>query len=66
MIYGGGLSYLLVTTVLYTPGLLIYHFTKKEKGLPTFNQSYEKLLAIAISILGAISLFMLITGRIVL
>ena len=48
MIYGGGLSYLLVTTVLYTPGLLIYHFTKKEKGLPTFNQSYEKLLAIAI------------------
>ena len=66
MIYGGGLSYLLVTTVLYTPGLLIYHFTKKEKGLPTFNQSYEKLLAIAISILGVISLFMLITGRIVL
>lgn len=66
MIYGGGLSYFLVTTVLYTPGILIYHFSKKEKGLPTFDHKYELGLAVVIGILGVISLFMLVTGRIVL
>lgn len=66
MIYASGLSYILVTTTLYTPGIFIYYLSRKEKGLKIFEHNYEKALAAAIAVLGVVSIILLISGIIVL
>lgn len=66
MIYSGGLNYMLVTTIMYTPGLYIFFKGRQERGAKVFDNSYEKAAAIAIAVLGVISLVLLVTGKIVL
>ncbi|MCR4956730.1 MAG: basic amino acid/polyamine antiporter [Lachnospiraceae bacterium] len=66
MIYASGLSYILVTTTLYAPGIYIYYKARKEQGLSTFDHNYEKYLAAGITLLGVLSIVLLVTGKIVL
>ncbi|MDO4518240.1 MAG: amino acid permease, partial [Bacillota bacterium] len=66
MIYSGGINYMLVTTIMYTPGLYIFYRARKERGARTFEYKYEKAIAAIVAILGVISLVLLITGKIVL
>lgn len=64
MLYSAGLVYLMVTSVLYAIGIVIFAMGKKEKNLPVFERSYETALAGLIVLFAAASVFMLISGKI--
>lgn len=62
MLYSGGLSYLLATTVLYALGLIVFVLGRKERNAQVFKGA-ESIIAIAIVVLGVIATFMIITGK---
>lgn len=64
MLYSGGLQNLLITTILYAPGLIVFALGKKEKGKPLFDNKFEVGLAVVLVVLGAMSLTMIFTGQI--
>ena len=61
MLYSGGLSYLLITTVLYALGIIVYILGRKERGEKPFK-GYEGAVAIGILVLAVISIVMMING----
>ena len=61
MLYSGGLSYLLITTVLYALGMIVYILGRKERGEKPFK-GYEAAVAIAILVLAAVSVVMIANG----
>ena len=61
MLYSGGLSYLLITTVLYALGIIVYVLGRRERGEKPFK-GYEAIVAIGILVLAAISVVMIING----
>ena len=61
MLYSGGLDYVLITTVLYAPGLIIYYLGKRERGEKIFNRSWEALVAILIVIAAVVSIYLIST-----
>ncbi|MDD7215156.1 MAG: basic amino acid/polyamine antiporter [Firmicutes bacterium] len=63
MLYSGGLDYVLITTVLYAPGLLVFIRGRHEKNLPIFTRKTEKAAAAAILILAVISIYMMAAGK---
>lgn len=63
MLYSGGLDYLLITTVLYAPGIIIYCLGKKERGERFFSHSWEKGIAAALVIAAIASVYMMAAGR---
>ena len=63
MLYSGGLDYVLITTVLYAPGLIVFIRGRHEKGLPVFTRKTEKAAAAAIVILAVISIYMMAAGK---
>ncbi len=62
MLYSGGLSYLLATTLLYALGLIIFVLGRKERNEKVFKGA-ESIIAIAIVVLAVIAAFMIATGR---
>ena len=64
MLYSSGLNMLLVTTVLYAPGIIVYALGKRERGEKIFAKFYEAVLAVIIVILAIISVVMIATGKI--
>ena len=56
---------LLITAILYAPGIIVYALGKKEKNLKIFEKSYELVLAIIIVVLAVGSLVMIGNGSIV-
>lgn len=62
MAYSMGLSLVMITTVLYAPGIIIYLVGRKERGEKPFDRGYEKVLAAAIVILAVISLVLILNG----
>lgn len=56
---------LLITAILYAPGIIVYALGKKEKNLKIFEKSYELVLAIIIVVLAVVSLVMIGNGSIV-
>ncbi len=65
MLYSGGLSYLLATTILYSLGLIIFVLGRKERGEQIFKH-FERFVAIAIIGLAILSLVMMATGKLVI
>lgn len=65
MLYSSGLQMLLITAILYAPGIIIYALGKREKNLKIFEKPYEMVLAVIIVILAVISLVMIGNGTIV-
>lgn len=61
MLYSGGLDYVLITTVLYAPGLIVFIRGRKEKKLPVFSSKAEIAVAVVILMLAVISTFLMIT-----
>lgn len=64
MLYAGGLDYVLITTVLYAPGMVVYYLGKKERGEMVFRRPFEAALATALALAALVSLFLIGTGRI--
>ncbi len=65
LLYAAGFKYLLLSALLYAPGMLVYIYAKRQLEQPVFNGA-ESLAAIALWVLAALAGFMLISGRIAL
>ncbi|NDV13075.1 amino acid permease [Crenobacter sp. HX-7-9] len=62
LIYAGGMSYLLLSMILYVPALGFFWQARRERGLPVFAGAHEQVFA-ALVVLGACSaLYMLAQG----
>lgn len=62
MLYSGGLDYVLITTVLYAPGIIIYCLGKKERGEKFFAYGWEKGIAVGLVAAAVVSVYMISTG----
>lgn len=62
MLYSGGLSYLLATTLLYALGLIIFVLGRKERNEKIFK-GVESIIAIAIVACAVIAAVMIATGK---
>jgi arginine:ornithine antiporter/lysine permease len=63
LIYAGGLKYLLLSAILYAPGIAFFWQARKEQRQPLFTP-VEKLLAGTVIVAAAIGLAGLVTGHI--
>ncbi|MDO5700663.1 MAG: basic amino acid/polyamine antiporter [Bowdeniella nasicola] len=64
LLYGAGLVYLLLATMLYAPGLIIHAWARKERGEPVFAGTKELVVSVVVVILGILALVLLINGTI--
>ena len=64
LIYAGGLTYLLITAILYAPGILVYMKGKKEKNEKAFNNTKDIIIASVLVILAVISIVTIANGTI--
>ncbi|MWN31120.1 MULTISPECIES: basic amino acid/polyamine antiporter [unclassified Gilliamella] len=56
LIYAGGVSYLLLSMILYSVGLLFYLYARKERSLSAFSYLHDKVYAIVIITLALIAI----------
>ncbi len=66
LIYSGGFSGLMITTVLFAPGVILYAWGQKQRGEKVLGKPIEKIVTIAIVIFFVISVYSLATGAIVI
>ncbi len=64
MVFAMGKDVNLIATVLYAFGNIVYLLARKESGKVCFEHTYEKIIAIAMVVVGVIALVMTITGTI--
>jgi arginine:ornithine antiporter/lysine permease len=63
MIFAGGLKYLLLSSVLYAPGTLLYYWTRREQGERNF-QPVEWIIFL-VAVVGCVAgIWGIATGRI--
>ena len=64
MIYAGGLKFILLSAVLFSPGTLLYFWARREQGKPVFNKPSDWVV-FGIIVAGAIyGIYGLATGSI--
>ncbi|WEV71802.1 basic amino acid/polyamine antiporter [Bifidobacterium sp. ESL0790] len=63
VLYLSGFNYLFVTTLLFTPGILVYIWARKENKLKVFNKP-EAVGAILLAICGILCVVFMATGTI--
>lgn len=61
MIVSAGITQMLITTILYAPGILVYVKGRKERNFKVFRP-FERNLAIAILVLAVFSAILMIMG----
>lgn len=66
LIYAGGLTGMMITTILYTPGILLYLYGQKERGEAMLSKPIEQVVTAAIVIFFVVSVYSIATGSIVL
>jgi arginine:ornithine antiporter/lysine permease len=64
LIYAAGLSYLLLTSVIYAPGILIFAWARISKKKKVFTL-WEVLIALVLIILCAYTIYLMMTGHFV-
>jgi len=64
LVYAAGIENLLVVSILYAPGILLYAKVRKENGKKIFNNRYEIAVFAVITVMAVVAAFMLLTGRI--
>lgn len=64
MIFAAGINVMLITVVLYLPGVFIYAKGQKEKGCKLFETATDKGVFLALLALFALCVYFLATGRI--
>ena len=64
LIYAGGLTGLMITTILFAPGIVLYWYGQKERGEAFLPKTLDKVVAIAILVFFAISVVSIATGAI--
>jgi arginine:ornithine antiporter/lysine permease len=63
LLYAAGLSYLLLTSLLYAFGIIAFRIAQRERGEKTFNP-FERIWAIMFVLLAILAIIMLILGKI--
>jgi len=66
LIYAAGIANLLVVSILYAPGILLYAKVQRENNKKIFNSFVDIAVFIVITVTAVIAAFMLITGKIVI
>jgi arginine:ornithine antiporter/lysine permease len=64
LVYAAGIENLLVVSMLYAPGILLYAKVQRENNKKIFNNRFDIAVFIVITAMAVIATFMLITGRI--
>jgi len=64
LVYAAGLDYLLLTMLLYAPGIIIYKYTQKDYGITRKDAKFEIALMGIFVILAVIAFVGIITGKI--
>ena len=64
LVYAGGLTGLMITTILFAPGLLLYIKGQKERGEAILPGKVDKIVAAAIVIFFVVSIVLIATGQI--
>lgn len=63
LVYAAGLNYLLMCSVLFAPGILVYAWARKEHGEPAFVGK-ELFIAVGIGLLAVLAVYLMWTGAI--
>lgn len=66
LIYAGGMKYLLLSMILYAPGIFLYIRASKEAKLPAFPDLLSKAVAVVVVSLGLVAFYLLVTGSLTL
>ncbi|MEE4277722.1 MAG: basic amino acid/polyamine antiporter [Halieaceae bacterium] len=61
LIYAGGLRFLLLSMMLYALGTPFYLRARRERGLSAFSSPTERAVAILVSLLGGVALYLATT-----
>ncbi|SDH11201.1 arginine:ornithine antiporter / lysine permease [Vibrio xiamenensis] len=64
LLYASGLNYLLLSTILYLPGLYFFFKAKREKNLPVLVGK-ERMGALMLGLLALVSLILVVSGKLV-
>lgn len=64
LVYAAGVDYLLLTMLLYAPGIILYKWTIKENQIQVKETKLDKALMFIIAILGLWALIALLMGKI--
>lgn len=65
LMYAAGTKYLLLSALLYAPGMLVYVYAKRQLAQPAFNPM-ESVAALTILALASLSAVLLMSGRVAL
>ena len=63
LVYAAGLNYLLMCSVLFAPGILVYAQARRERDEAVFK-GFELILAILIVLLAVVAACLMWTGKI--
>ena len=66
LVYAAGIENLLVVSILYAPGILLYAKVQQENGKKVFSNHSDVVVFTAITLMAVIATFMLVSGRIVI
>jgi arginine:ornithine antiporter / lysine permease len=61
LVYAAGLNFLLMCTVLFAPGILVYMQARRERGETAFT-GFDLVLAILIALLAVVAAYLMWTG----
>lgn len=64
MLYAGGLTYLLISALLYAPGTVLYAMARREKGNKIFPKAIDKIAFVLLITMAIVSIYLLASGRI--
>ncbi|WP_277613886.1 arginine-ornithine antiporter [Neobacillus muris] len=64
LLYAAGLSYLLLTAVLYAVGILVFRIAQKERGEKTFKHRSELVWSVIFDLSAVAAIIMLVLGKI--
>lgn len=64
LVYSGGLTGLMITTILFAPGIGLYLYGQKERGQAILPRTIDKVVAAAIVVFFVVSIVLIATGQI--
>ena len=64
MLYASSITNILISALLYAPGVFLYIRTRKEDSLPLFPKLVDKIVLIILLVMAIISVIMILNGTI--
>ena len=64
LLYASGLQYILIATILYAPGSIMYYYNRKKKGQKIFESTGDVVACVVLAALIVTAIIFIATGRI--